>query len=158
MGRTVTRTGLVLDKRKWESATVKAGVLAGATYPAETIYPANGAKPYPDPRAGMPVAAIAAALHFGTRQRVARPFISVTVAEKKAFWTRGITTLLHSGATVEQALGEAGQAMKDAIKETIEMWPDDNTDEWAAVKGFNHGLIFRSHLLNSIDSEVNTGE
>lgn len=159
MARTVMSRGLVLDKRKWESATVKAGVLAGATYPEETIYPANGGKPYPDPRAGMPVAAIAAALHFGSgKQRVARPFLSVTVAEKKTAWTRGLTTLLHSGATVEQALGKAGQAMKDAIKETIDTWPADNTEEWAEVKGFNHGLVFRSHLLNSVDFEVDTGE
>lgn len=158
MARTVERRGLVLDKRKWESASVKAGVLAGATYPEETITPADGGKPYPDPRAGMPVAVIAAALHYGSgTQRIARPFISQTVAEKKADWTRGLTTLLHSGASVEQALGMAGQAMKDAIKETVDTWPDDNSEKWKAVKGFGHGLLFTSHLLNSIDFEVDTG-
>ena len=159
MARTVTATGLKLDKRKWESASVKAGVLAGATYPAETITPANGGKPYPDPRAGLPVAMIAAALNYGSgKQRIARPFMEQTIAAKKELWVRGLTTLLHSGSTVQQALGEAGQAMKDAIKETIDTWPADNVDSWAEVKGFNHGLVFRSHLLNSVDFEVNTGE
>lgn len=159
MTRTVTRRGLVLDKRKWESASVKAGVLAGATYPAATITPADGGKPYPDPRAGMPVAAIAAALNYGSgTQRIARPFMEQTIAAKKAFWVRGLTTLLHSGASIEQALGQAGQAMKDAIKETIEMWPADNSDDWTATKGFNHGLMFTSHLLNSVEFEIDTGE
>jgi hypothetical protein len=158
MARTVTQRGRVLDKRKWESASVKAGILAGATYPHDTITPANGGKPYPDPRGGKPVAMIAAALNYGSgKQRIARPFMEQTIAAKKESWVRGLTTLLHSGATVEQALGMAGQAMKDAIKETIDTWPADNAPEWAEVKGFSHGLVFTSHLLNSVEFEVDTG-
>ena len=59
---TVTRRGLRMPDRDMSSATVKAGVLAGATYPADTIRDARTGREYPDPRAGMPVASIAAAL------------------------------------------------------------------------------------------------
>jgi hypothetical protein len=159
MARTVTQRGLVLDKRKWESASVKAGILAGALYPHDTITPANGDKPYPDPRGGKPVAMIAAALNYGSgKQRIARPFMEQTIAAKKEAWTRGLTVMLHSGSSVQDALDTAGQAMRDAIRETIDTWPGDNDDKWAEIKGFNHGLVFHSTLMNSIEYEVDTGE
>jgi hypothetical protein len=151
---TVTRRGLQMPDRDWSSATVKAGVLAGATYPADVIKDARTGKSYPDPRAGQPVAAIAAALEYGHGQHHPRPFMQQTVAQRRKEWTDGVVKLVESGQSPEQAVGIIGQVMKEDIMKTITDWPADNGPEWAGFKGFSHGLIFTSHLLKSIDSEV----
>lgn len=149
----VSRRGLAKLPR-YDSAYVKAGVLQGATYPAETIKPANGGKPYQDPRAGKPVAMFAAALHYGTSRIPPRPFIAQPAANFAGDWANIVAQQLHSGTPVAQALGLAGVAMRDAIQESITSWPADNSPKWAAVKGFNKGLIQTSHLLKSIEYEV----
>lgn len=151
---TVTRRGLRMPDRDMSSATVKAGVLAGATYPADTIKDARTGKEYPDPRAGLPVASIAAALEYGHGQNHPRPFMQQTIAERRKEWTEGVVKLAQAGHPPEQIVGVIGQVMKEDIKKTITDWPADNSPEWAAVKGFSHGLIFTSHLLNSIESQV----
>lgn len=151
---TVTRRGLRLPDRDMSSATVKAGVLAGATYPSDMIRDARTGREYPDPRAGMPVAAIAAALEYGQGQNHPRPFMRQTIAERRKEWTQGVVKLAQAGHAPEQVVGIIGQVMKEDIKKTITDWPADNSAEWAAFKGFSHGLIFTSHLLNSIESEV----
>jgi len=151
---TVTRRGLRMPDRDMSSATVKAGVLAGATYPADTIRDARTGREYPDPRAGMPVASIAAALEYGVGQNHPRPFMQQTVAQRRKEWTEGVVKLVESGQSPAQAVGVIGQVMKEDIMKTITDWPADNAPEWAAVKGFNAGLRFTGHLLRSIDSEV----
>jgi hypothetical protein len=151
---TVTRRGLRMPDRDMSSATVKAGVLAGATYPADTIRDARTGREYPDPRAGMPVASIAAALEYGVGQNHPRPFMQKTVAERRKEWTEGAVKLFQAGHSPAQIAGILGQVMKEDIQKTITDWPADNSKEWAGVKGFNHGLIQTSHLLKSIDSEV----
>lgn len=151
---TVQRRGLRMPDRDMSSATVKAGVLAGATYPADVIKDARTGKAYPDPRAGMPVASIAAALEYGHGQNHPRSFMQQTIAERRKEWTEGVVKLVESGQSPAQAVGIIGQVMKEDIMKTITDWPADNSAEWAGVKGFSHGLIFTSHLLKSIDSEV----
>jgi len=151
---TVTRRGLRMPDRDMSSAVVKAGVLAGATYPADMIRDARTGREYPDPRAGMPVAAIAAALEYGQGQNHPRPFMQQTVAERRKEWTDAAVTLYKAGHSPEQIAGTIGQVMKEDIKKTITDWPADNSPEWAATKGFNHGLIQTSHLLNSIEAQV----
>jgi len=151
---TVTRRGLRMPDRDMSSAVVKAGVLAGATYPADMIRDARTGHEYPDPRAGMPVAAIAAALEYGQGQNHPRPFMQQTVAERRKEWTDAAVTLYKAGHAPEQIAGTIGQVMKEDIKKTITDWPADNSPEWAATKGFNHGLIQTSHLLNSIEAQV----
>lgn len=151
---TVTRRGLRMPDRDWSSAVVKAGVLASATYPADMIRDARTGREYPDPRAGMSVAAIAAALEYGAGQNHPRPFMQQTVAERRKEWSDGVVKLVRAGQSPEQAVGTIGQVMKEDIQKTITDWPADNSKEWAAVKGFDHGLVFTSHLLKSIDSEV----
>lgn len=151
---TVTRRGLRMPDRDMSSATVKAGVLAGATYPADTIRDARTGRQYPDPRAGMPVAAIAAALEYGSGQNHPRPFMQQTIAQRRKEWTEGVVKLAQAGHSPAQVVGVIGQVMKEDIMKTITDWPADNSPEWAAVKGFDHGLVFTSHLLKSIDSEV----
>ncbi len=153
MGMRVSRRGAA-KLPEYDSAYVKAGVLQGATYPAATITPADGGKPYPDPRAGKAVAPYAAALHFGTSKIPARPFIAQPAASHRGEWADLVSRQLRGGASVEKSLGLAGIAMRDAIQEAITSWPGDNSAKWAAVKGFNHGLIQTSHLLHSIEYEV----
>lgn len=150
----VSRQGLKMPSRKWESMTVKAGVLEAATYPADMIRNAETGEEYPDPRAGMKVATIAAALEYGEGQNHPRPFMQQTFAQRKSEWRDAIIKLLVMGMPVQDAMMTVGQVMKEDIKLTVTDWPADNAESWAKVKGFNHGLIQTAHLLNSIESEV----
>lgn len=135
--------------------SVKAGVLEGATYPADIITDARTGKQMTDPRAGMHVATIAAALEYGHSQAHPRPFMQNTVANHKAEWARAMVTLMvKNGMPAEQALGIVGLTMQEDIQMTITEWPADNSDQWAAFKGFNKGLVQTSHLLKSISYEV----
>lgn len=140
--------------KRYTSLEVKAGVLAGATYPADMLTDARTGAQKPDPRAGMPVAVIAAALHYGTRQNHPRPFLAQAVAKHRGEWARSFVKLAGAGVDPHQAAATVGQTMKEDIQDEIQAWPADNSDEWAAFKGFNHGLILTGHLTNSIESEV----
>ena len=150
----VTRRGLKLPTRKWEDMSVKAGVLENATYPAETITDAKTGKQYPDPRAGMHVATIAAALEYGAGQNHPRPFMQQTYAQQNKAWAKAVVTLIVQGQNVDAALMTVGRVMKEDIQMTINDWPADNSPRWAESKGFNHGLIQTSHLLKSIEAEI----
>lgn len=150
----VTRRGLRLPARKWEDMSVKAGVLENATYPAETITDATTGKSRPDPRAGMHVATIAAALEYGAGQNHPRPFMQQTYAQQNKAWAKAVVTLIVQGQNVDAALLTVGQVMKEDIQMTINDWPADNSPRWAETKGFSHGLIFTGHLLRSIEAEI----
>jgi hypothetical protein len=138
----------------YESLSVKAGILEGATYPAQTLTNAATGATMEDPRAGMHVATIAAALEYGADQNHPRPFMQNTVAREKAAWSDGVVKLVQGGMSVRDALATIGQVMKEDIQETIRDWPADNSESWAAFKGFNHGLEHTFHLLNSVESAV----
>lgn len=138
----------------YEKVTVKAGVLEGATYPADRLLNAKTGEYYNDPRAGLPVASIAAALEYGVGQAHPRPFMQQTVAENKKQWSTAFGKLMQDGMTPRDAVYTVGLVMKEDIRVTITNWPADNSKEWAEVKGFNKGLVQTSHLLNSIESEV----
>jgi hypothetical protein len=144
-------------KRSWENMSVKAGVLAGATYPEDEYRNAKTGKMIFDVRAGRSVAAIAAALEFGDHQRLARPFMHATSAEHGKEWVRALKSFLRDGLSVRGAFAAAGLTMKEDIRHTISTWPADNAEAWADIKGFDHGLILTSHLLNSIDTQLSEG-
>jgi hypothetical protein len=154
----VIRRGLRMPPQRLTTGTVKAGVLANATYPADETYTdaRTGAK-VDLGRGGMKVATIAAALNYGNSKMPARPFMNVTVAQKKRDWADAIVKLAMSGGTTFTVLGTAGQVAKEDIRKTVAAWPADNSKPWAAFKGFNHGLVLTSHLLNSIESEMEGG-
>jgi hypothetical protein len=135
---------------------VKAGILAAATYPHDVIRNAQTGAEKPDPRGGMHVATIAAALEYGNGQNHPRPFMQSTVAQQRDAWTDGIVRLARSGMPFAEALATIGQVMAEDIQTTIADWPADNSEEWAAFKGFSHGLIFTNHLLKSVSFEVDT--
>lgn len=145
-----------LRKLAHKSGSVKAGVLEAATYPNEPITDPKTGNSRPDPRAGMHVATIAAALEYGGGQNHPRPFMQLTVAAQRKSWTEALITLLMGGMPVQRALMTVGQVMKEDIQQTITDWPADNSPEWAEVKGFNAGLRWTGHLLKSIEAEVTT--
>lgn len=137
--------------------SVRAGILSGATYPADVLTNAATGEKRPDPRAGMPVAVIGAALEYGDGQNHARPFMHTTVAKQGDSWANAFVTLLKQGASAERALGTVGQVMKEDITASILDWPADNSESWAEFKGFNHGLILTGHLSRSISDETTMG-
>lgn len=149
----VTRRGL-RNLPRYESATVKAGVLEGATYPADELRNAKTGATMMDPRAGMHVATIAAALEYGFSQNHPRPFMQQTAINERKNWADAVVKLMLAGSTVRAALMTVGQVMKEDIRFTITQWPADNSESWAAFKGFNAGLRYTGHLLNSVESEI----
>lgn len=154
---TVIRSGVRLPdslRAQFEPASVKAGVLAGAIYPTDTYTDHRTGQQVADARAGMPVAAIAQALEFGHGQNHPRPFLQSTFAAQGRTWARNLTTMIKAGAAADTALRTVGVRMTEDIQQTIRDWPADNSEDWAAIKGFNHGLIQTNHLTNSIDSAV----
>lgn len=150
----VHRRGLKMPDLAIYSSGVKAGILENATYPADMLTDAKTGKQYPDPRAGMHVATIAAALEYGTSKIPARPFMQNTVANHSKEWVDALVTLLVQRTPLIDALMTVGQVMKEDIQLTINAWPADNSEAWAEKKGFSKGLIFTSHLLKSVESEV----
>lgn len=153
----VTRKGLrqgAFDKYK--SVTLKAGILAGATYPEDMLTDARTGTQVPDRRAGMSVASIARALHYGFGQNHPRPFLAQAVSKHSREWSRAFVSLAVQHVPLLTAAKTVGQLMREDIQQEIREWPADNSDAWAAFKGFSHGLILTSHLLNSVDFEANT--
>lgn len=154
---TVRRSGIKLPdtmREQFKPASVKAGVLAGATYPQDTYTDHRTGQQVKDARGGLPVAAIAQALEFGHGQNHPRPFMQTTFATNNKGWARGLTDMLKAGAAADTALRTVGLRMAEDIQQTIRDWPADNSEDWAAVKGFNAGLKMTNHLTNSIDSAV----
>lgn len=149
----VARRGL-RNMPDYASYKVKAGILAGATYPPQTLTDARTGAKKEDPRAGMPVALIAASLNYGTAKIPPRPFMNETAARERKAWADGVVKLVRNGMTFEQALTAIGQVMAEDIQTTINDWPADNSDPWAAYKGFSKGLFFTGVMLRSISFAV----
>lgn len=147
-----------MPKRDYTTMSVKAGILENATYPADEIRNAKTGATMSDPRAGMHVATIAAALEYGHGQNHPRPFMQQTYAEQNKAWAKAVVTMMVQTRDPHQTLATVGQVMKEDIKTTITNWPADNSASWAEFKGFNAGLRFTGHLLNSVESEIETGE
>lgn len=154
---TVRRSGIKLPdtmREQFKPGSVKAGVLAGATYPEDTYTNHKTGEQARDARAGLPVAAIAQALELGHGQNHPRPFMQSTFATENKRWARNLTDILKAGAAADTALRTVGVRMAEDLQQTIRDWPADNSPDWAAVKGFNAGLRMTGHLTNSIDSAV----
>lgn len=118
---------------------VKAGFLAGATYP-------NGA----------PVAAIAFFQNYGTGTIPARPFFDKMIADNQAKWGPTLSAALKStDYDAVKALGLVGTDMEGQIRKAI---IDTNEPPLApstvARKGFAKPLIDTSHMINSVGHKV----
>lgn len=120
---------------------LRVGFLAGATYPD-----------------GKPVAMIAAIQEYGAPGAgiPPRPFFRSMVASKGPEWPKAIADLIHAnGYDVGAALNLAGFAIAGQLRQSI---IDTNTPPLAPStirkKGFAKPLIETSHMINSIDHEV----
>lgn len=86
----------------------------------------------------------------------ARPFFRDMIQKNKGAWGPALGKIIQStdyDATV--ALGQLGQMVKDQLQESIREFSDPaNAKSTIAKKGFDKPLVESSHMLNSVDSEV----
>lgn len=153
----VSRRGVRISaniRQLFKTGSVRAGVLAGATYPADILTNAKTGEQIADPRAGMPVASIAMALEYGHGQAIPRPFMQTAVTKHGKQWTALLVASVKAGDSTSDALLLTGHIMAEDITNTILDWPDDNSEQWAEFKGFNHGLMLTGHLSRSINSAM----
>lgn len=154
---TVQRRGTKVP-HKLDTLTIKAGVLAGATYPMQLLKNATTGKMSVDPRGGKPVAMFAMMLEYGGGRIPPRPFMQLTVAKERTTWVELLVKLVRAGQSEQNAARFVGQVMQEDIQSTINNWPADNAQSTIEKKGFNHGLIESSHLLKSISNAVLIGD
>lgn len=111
----------VIAKIASQKASLRVGILEKATYSGEG-----------NSEAGTPVAPIAAAQEFGTKDIPARPFMRNTVGDKKSSWANQIARLLRGKPDrVHDAFEIMGDIMAKDIQQTIEKgvmpWLNDKT-------------------------------
>lgn len=108
---------------------------------------------------GMPVAMIALIQDMGSGNIPPRPFFRNMIAAKQGEWPKAIADLLVDNEYDSAvALGQAGAAIAGQLRQSI---IDTNAPPLApstiARKGFAKPLIFTSHMINSVDFEVDAG-
>lgn len=110
---------------------------------------------YPD---GKPVAMIAAIHNYGAPRAgiPPRPFFSNMIAAKKGEWPKAIANLLKANDyDAAKTLEQTGSAVAGQLKKSI---IDTNSPPLKpatiARKGFKKPLIETSHMINSVDHEV----
>jgi len=128
-------------------AEVRVGFLENATYPVDAEDPDT---------AGKSVALVAAAQNFGTGKIPPRPFFSNMVKDKSPEWPRKLENVLKANNyDVDKSLELMGQGIKGQLQQSIH---DTNepplAESTAKAKGFAKPLIETSHMLNSVESEV----
>lgn len=87
----------------------------------------------------------------------ARPFFRSMIAKNKGEWGPQLGKIIK-GADYDSAvaLGRLGQLVKDQLQESIREFSDPaNAKSTIAKKGFDKPLVDSSHMLNSVDFEVN---
>lgn len=118
---------------------VRVGFLAGSTYPD-----------------GTPTAMIAAIQNYGSATIPARPFFSNMIKRKRKEWGPALANLLLKNKfDARKSLDILGLGIAGQLKESI---VETNAPPLAPStikrKGFSKPLIFTSHMINSIDSQV----
>lgn len=108
---------------------------------------------YPD---GKSVAMIAAIQDFGSGNIPSRPFFRNMIAAKQGEWPAGIALQLReTNYDVKQTLDRVGAAVAGQLRQSI---IDTNEPPLAEStirrKGFEKPLIDTSHMINSVDFEV----
>lgn len=121
--------------------TVRVGFLENATYPD-----------------GKSVAMIAAIQDFGTGTIPPRPFFRNMIAAKQGEWPGAIDGLLKANDyDIDKTLQQTGAAIAGQLRQSI---IDTNAPPLSPVtirrKGHAKPLIDTSHMINSVDFEVNT--
>jgi hypothetical protein len=126
--------------------SVQVGIIDSSDYPVKV----NGKI--------VTVPQVAFWMEFGTKYVKARPFIRTTINEiADTIGDRVAKTLKATDYDIKVTLNLVGIALKDRMTRTIARWPADNSETWARIKGFNHGLIHTGVLQRKIDYRVETG-
>lgn len=122
---------------------VRVGFMAGATYPD-----------------GTSVAAVAAQNEYGNpaNNQPPRPFFRRMIAKESPTWADKMARLAAStnydGPTVLALMGED---VKGALQQNINEFREPKlADSTVRSKGFDKPLIHTSHMINSVDYEVDT--
>lgn len=123
-------------------ATVRVGFLEGATYPD-----------------GTPVAMVASIQEFGAPSVniPPRPFFRGMIAAKRDEWGPAVALQLKkANYDAAVALGRVGEGIKGQLQQAIVDFSGvPLAPATIAAKGFDKQLVDTSHLLNSVDYEVN---
>jgi len=128
---------------------LKVGFLEGANYPS--VHPVRGTKQAPHP-----VAQVAFWNEYGTVRAPPRPFMRTTVAKESNRWGALIAAVLptvdYDGA---RALSQAGEAMRDDLRVSIQQWSaPPNAESTVQKKGFQKPLIDSGIMRDGLDFEV----
>ena len=88
-----------------------------------------------------------------------RPFMRNTIANNQSDWPKLLSEALKkSGYNAINAVGVVGEGMvKQMQKEIIDMKTPPNSPATVRAKGFNNPLIDTGHMLDSVASEVKSG-
>lgn len=122
--------------------TVRVGFMEGATYPDGTSVPM-----------------VAAINEFGAPSKniPPRPYFRGMIQKESKHWADDIAKILPSvGYDAKQALELMGQEIKGELQQSIrDLKTPANAKSTIKKKGFDDPLIDSSHMINSVDYEVN---
>lgn len=101
------------------------------------------------------VAQVAFWNEFGTINMPARPAFRSMISKESGTWGDKLVAYLKlCNFDVEKALSLLGLNIRDALGDSIEDWPSDNSELTAYVKGFNKGLTDSGIMKSSVDFQV----
>lgn len=127
-----------------EAKTLRVGFLEGATYPD-----------------GEPVSMVAAANEFGNpgNNQPPRPYFRRMVAEKSPEWASDLVKIaVATNYDAETLLPLMGEHIKGQLQESIREFTDPPlSPHTIKKKGFDKPLIDTSHMLNSVDYDIEDG-
>jgi hypothetical protein len=124
---------------KMGGGEVKVGFMEGATYPD-----------------GTPVAAVAFWNEYGTSSAPPRPFFRTMIAKESPNWPNVMARLAkESGYDGPRVLGLMGEDIKGSLQQSINDFDSPPlAPSTIKGKGFAKPLIDTSHMINSVDFEV----
>ena len=129
--------------------SVSVGFLEGATYPDGTSVPAVA---YWNEFGKMVQS------QEGNYFQLPRPFFRQMIAKESPTWPRKMAKLAKAtGYDGPRVLALMGEDIKGGLQESINSLDSPPlADSTVAAKGFSKPLIDTSHMINSVDYEVNT--
>lgn len=129
--------------------SVSVGFLEGATYPDGTSVPAVA---YWNEFGKMVQS------QEGNYFQLPRPFFRQMIAKESPSWPKKMAKLAKAtGYDGQRVLALMGEDIKGGLQESINSLDSPPlADSTVAAKGFSKPLIDTSHMINSVDYEVNT--
>lgn len=132
-----------IAKKVGEGGTLRVGFLEGATYPD-----------------GTPVPYVAAIDEYGdpAHNQPARPYFRSMIADKSSKWGAALGKIaVSTDYDIDQTLGQMGEGIKGQLQGSIQALTSPAlAPSTVAAKGFDKPLINSSHMINTVDYEVDT--